>query len=190
MGLQLITAPTVQPVSLAEARVHLRATSTAEDSKIQALLLAALGHAESFTWRRFCTQTWDYSLDSFPRCELEIPNGKLQSITSISYVDEDGDTQALSASDYQVDSKSDPGRIAPAYGLSWPSTRSQQLNAVTIRFVCGYGLAAAVPYEIKAAILLIVGHLIEHREEVSDFQTFKLPVGADALLTPFRIMRF
>lgn len=186
LALQLVTPPSVEPVSLAEARAHLKAASTAEDSLIQDWIVAARSHAESLTWRKFCTQTWDYSLDSFPRCELEIPHGKLQSITSITYVDVNGVTQTLSASDYQVDIKSDPGRIAPAYGLSWPSTRSQQLNAVTVRFVCGYGLAAAVPREIKAAICLIVGHLYEHREEVSDFETFKVPNSAENLLSQFR----
>jgi uncharacterized phiE125 gp8 family phage protein len=63
---------------------------------------------------------------------------------------------------------SEPGRIVLAYGKSWPSTYDE-IQAVQIRFVCGYATAADVPAEIKLAILLKVAQLYEHRgDEVPD----------------------
>jgi len=188
MAYDLITAPAVEPVTLAEARAHLRVTATDEDWLIQAYVIASRRRAEHITNRRFITQTWDWHLDAFPGWALELPFGKLQSITSVKYIDTAGVQQTMDAADYLVDAKSDPGRITPAYGKVWPTTRAQ-MNAVTIRFVCGYGLADQVPWEIRAAMLLMIGHLYEHREDVADFQTFPLPTGADALLSPYRIWR-
>lgn len=190
MGFQLITAPAEEPLTIAQAKEHLRVTTADEDALIASLIIAARGHAESYTHRRFITQTWDWTLDAFPEWCVELPYAPLQSVTSINYIDTAGATQLLAGSSYQADAKTDPGRLMPAYGSVWPSTRAETFNAVTIRFVCGYGLAAAVPREIKAALLLIVGHLFEHREQVSDFQTFEVPNTVEHLLSPFRIVRF
>lgn len=189
MGYELITAPAVEPITLAEARSHLRATATDEDWLIQAWIVAVRKRVEHITWRKLITQTWDYFLDAFPSWGIEIPFGKLQSITSAKYIDTAGVEQTISSTLYQVDVKSDPGRLTPAYGETWPSAR-EQMNAVTIRFVCGYGLATAVPEDIKAAMFLILGHLHEHREDVADFQKFQVPNAAEALLSPYKIIRF
>ncbi len=83
----------------------------------------------------------------------------------ISYVDGNGATQTLSSALYQVDARSEPGRIVPAYGQSWPSTR-EQLNAVTITYRAGYTDADAVPKRIKQAIGLLAAHWYENREAV------------------------
>ena len=198
-ALKLVTAPTIQPVTLAEARMQLKDPPAVEDFLIESAIRAACEHAEAYTGRRFVTQTWDYFLDCFPnewanqygrsRGEFALPHPPLVSVTSVKYFDEAGVEQTLATSEYQVDASSDPGRIAPAYGKSWPSARAQ-LNAVTVRFVCGYGGLASVPFSIKAAILLIVGHLFEHREENQDFQVHEMPLGSERLLFPLRVMRF
>lgn len=189
MGYDLITAPVVEPVTLAEARDHLRATSNAEDWLIQGWIIAARRRAEALTHRALVTQTWDWYRDAFPAWEMEVPFGRLQSVTSVSYIDAAGATQVLAGAKYLVDAKSDPGRLTPAYGEVWPSTRAQ-MNAVTVRFVCGYGLADKVPWEIRAAMLLMIGHLFKNREDVADFERFPLPAGAAALLAPYCITRF
>jgi uncharacterized phiE125 gp8 family phage protein len=194
-ALKLVTAPVVEPVSLLQAKQHLRVTIPDEDALILSLIIAARSHAETFTGRRFVTQTWDYFLDCFPWLEwsrsgsFEIPNGPLQSVTSVKYIDEAGVEQTMNTSEYLVDAKSDPGRISPAYGKTWPAPRLQ-MNAVTVRFVCGYGLAAAVPYEISAGILLLIGEFFKHREETVVGSLQEVPRGAEALLTPYRVIRF
>jgi len=186
MALKLITAPLVEPVTLAEARAHLRATTTDEDALIQGWIAAARERAEDITHRRFITQTWDLVLDGFPS-QFEMPNAPLVSVTSVKYLDEDDVEQTLASSAYQVDAVNQPGRILPAVNGEWPDT-SEKINAVTVRFVCGYGLAAAVPFAIKAAMLLMIGHLDSHREDVSDFEHFQVPHNAEWLLWPYRVM--
>lgn len=188
MALRLQTAPAAEPLTLTEAKAHLRVEHTSEDTLITALIVAARTHAEAFTRRAFVTQTWDLFLDAFPddaATPIRIPLPSLVTVDSISYVDDAGATQVWGSSNYLVDNKSDPARVTPAYNVSWPATRDQ-VNAVTVRFTAGYGNAAAVPQAIKQAMLLIIGHLYEHREAVSDFQVYEVPQAAEYLLWPHR----
>lgn len=177
---RLITAPAVEPVTLAEARSHLKATQTAEDALIQAWIYAAREHAENFLNRALCTQTWELLLDGF--CdEMEIPKPPLQTVGFVKYLDSSGVLQTLDPSYYVVDA---PGRrITRAYAAVWPTTY-EQVNAVTVRFTAGYGLTAAVPYVIKAAILLLVQYHEGRQAEGS------LKDAAEALLDPQRVVRF
>jgi uncharacterized phiE125 gp8 family phage protein len=189
MPTKLITAALEHPVTLAEARQHLRATTTEEDALILALVYAAVEHAETFTGRALVTQTWDLLLDGFPFArEIELPFPPLQSVTSVKYIDPDDAEQTLAAANYHVDAASTPGRVRLKPTASWPSIADQP-NAVTVRFVAGFGGTAAVPFTIKAAILLVVGHLFEHREENQDFAVHAMPLGAERLLWPHRLVR-
>jgi uncharacterized phiE125 gp8 family phage protein len=193
MALRLSTAPTEEPVTLAEARGHLRVPSadTTQDALLQGILIpAAREHCESWTHRRFITQTWELTLDCFPGWQIELPNAPLQSVPSITYVDAAGATQTLAGSGYQADARSEPGRLMPACGAVWPSTRGDTCNAVTITFVCGYGLAAKVPRPLKSAILLTLAHLYRNREANSDFKLHDMPFGVPELLSPYRLVRF
>jgi uncharacterized phiE125 gp8 family phage protein len=167
-GLTLVTGPTVEPLSLADLKIQLRVESTVtdEDFLISALIESARGWAETQQHRALITQTWDMTLDGFPSCrELEIPKPPLQSITSITYTDTDGDSQTWASSNYIVDASRHPGRVALAYDKSWPSTRNI-INAVTVRFIAGYGNPNDVPSETRSAMRLLIGHLFENRESV------------------------
>ena len=115
-----------------------------------------------------------------------MPRPPLQSVTSITYVDDAGDTQTLSSSLYQVDTKSQPGRIIPAYGESWPTVRSNTLNAVTVNFVAGYGDDPEdVPAGLRHAVKFLCGHWFEQRETVvigNGITIETVPMAVDALL--------
>lgn len=190
-ALTLHTAPVEEPITLAEAKMHCRITSSTEDALISAWIIAARGRAENYTQRRFITQTWDWSMDAFPYYDygmLDVPYAPLQSVTAITYIDDVGIEQTLDPAAYQVDAKSDPGRIAPAVGGTWVVAHSNTLNAVTVRFVCGYGLAADVPQEIRAAMLLHISELNEHREAMLEVQTYSTRAW-ETLLFPWCIAR-
>ena len=163
MSLKRITAPTETPIDLATAKAHTRVIGTAQDTLITLYIEAApanLDGKDGLLGRALVTQTWEYSLDSFESQAIEIPLPPLQSVTSIKYLDTSGIEQTLSSARYTVDTASEPARVV-VDADGWPDTYDSA-NAVTIRFVCGYGAATAVPSSLKAAILLNVGvhHLV------------------------------
>ena len=186
MSLKLVTPPTSEPITLLEVKDHLRVDGSDDDALISVLITAARKWAEEYTGRQFVTATWDWFLDGFcPSFSAPLP--PLQSVTSIKYLDTAGAEQTLDAATYRVDAVSEPGRIALDYGKTWPSTYSV-INAVTVRFVAGYGAAAAVPEPIRQAILILIGELYEQRQEsiIGNIQT-AVPFGVRALLTPYKV---
>lgn len=195
-----VLEPASEPLTLAEAKTHLRVDTSDDDEYVNALIVAARNHVESITRRALITQTWDLYIDDFPGVDnpIELPKAPLQSVTSIIYVDENGDEQTLNASSYIVSTVGVPGRITPEYELDWPVTR-EIVDAVRIRFVAGYedsgsspqDLADNVPDAIKHAIKLIISHWYENREPVNIGNIITpLPMAIDALLAPYRVYTF
>lgn len=191
MALKLVSPLAVEPISLQEAKDHLRESGTDQDALIDSLIVAARQHAEDVeTRRQFITATWDYQLDTWPdKSEIRIPRPPLQSVTSVKYYGTDGTEYTMPTTDYIVDTKSEPGRIVLAYGKTWPSTTLRPVAGIVIRFVAGYGdTAASVPDAIKAALKLHIGHLYEQREAVNVGNVVtELPLAYGALLDGYRV---
>lgn len=188
----LNAAPAVEPISLLEAKLHLRVEHTSDDALITALISAARLHCEAVTDRAFITQTWDLTLDAFP-CEgpIWLPRPPVSSVASVTYLDSAGAPQTWAAENYRSVLPFGPwaqrGFLTPAYGVTYPTTR-EVIGAVTVRCVCGYGGATAVPESIKAAIKLLVAHWYENREAASASSSVmqSAPLAVDALLSPFK----
>lgn len=194
-GLVLVSGPSDEPVSLVEAKRHCRIDHDDEDSDVLALVTAAREHCEALCQRAFVTQTWRLELDRFPeQCQpwsdvIRLPRPRLQSVTSVQYVDVSGVLRTLSAGLYQVDVGREPARLAPAYGQVWPATRDQ-MAAVKVTYDAGFGGTDVTPKTIRQAILLLAGHWYEHREAVAQGGWEELPVGVAALLGQHRVDRY
>jgi len=186
MGLKQTSAPSVEPVTTAEAKSHLRVDISDDDTLIAELIKAARQLAEAFTRRQFITATYELKTNELAEI-IALPRPPLQSVTSIKYVDTSGDTQTASSSLYGVDTHAEPGRIILAHGQTWPTVRDEE-NAVTITYKAGYGDAGSdVPEALKAAIKLIVGDLYEHREARTEMRVEDNPTAA-RLLWAYRIL--
>lgn len=205
MALSLVTAPATEPLSLAEAKAHLRVDQDDENDLIATLVIAAREYVETHTHRALITQTWDYQLDGFPAMwstvdvdarqvhtgAIWFPKPPLLSVTSLTYVDTAGVTQTWDAGNYTVDAPAGPkarmGRLVPAWSLYYPVARTVP-NAVTVRFVAGYGGAALVPASLKAGMKLLIGNWWLNREagQIVRGSADILPFGVDALLWPYK----
>ena len=151
----LVTAPVGEPVSIEEAKTHLGYDATDREAELHRMIIAARRRAEQATERAFFTQTWDLRLDYFPLV-IELRKPPIISVTSVTYVDVDNATQTFDDAKYNVDIYGEPGRIVLDDGQTWPTTR-HEVNAVTVRFVAGYGTAAgSVPAEARDLILMLV----------------------------------
>jgi uncharacterized phiE125 gp8 family phage protein len=151
-----------------------RNTQAVDDTLLSSMITQAREYSEGMTWRRFITQTIDLYLDSFSD-RIEIPYGNLQSVTHIKYLDTDGTENTLSTDDYIVETNGDgKGAIVKAYNVTYPTSELYPSNPIQIRFVCGYGVASAVPELFKSAIKLLVGGWYGNREGMaSQPSTFK-----------------
>jgi uncharacterized phiE125 gp8 family phage protein len=222
MSLIQTVQPAEEPVSLVEARAHLRVDHYDDDALIRLLITGARERAEQICRRALVTQSWKLILDEFPRpgassrasnlygefgitpgplttiradrsTGFEIVPGMptLQSVEAIKYIDAGGNQQTLDPSQYKVDPASVMGRIVPAYGTQWPTTRAE-ISAVEVDFTCGYGAAVAVPRGIKNWILIMIATLYENREAVAILPRGKvepLPF-VDRILDPYRVLGY
>lgn len=195
MSLTLITPPVQSPLSLQEAKGHLRVDGTDEDVLISSQIEAVRLHVEGrggWLGRALITQTWEWRLDRFPvgpQPMLKVPLPPLQSVSQIQYIDTAGVLQTWSSALYTVDVNSEPARIAPVFGEVFPQTQSV-IDAVTVTMVAGYGDAPAnVPEPIRSALLLLIGDLYKNREAKLRQGQIDNPT-VSALLMPHRIWGF
>lgn len=174
MFVRVVTAPTDEPLSLEEAKLHCEVedAETRWDALLTALIAAAREHAEQVTRRAIMPQTLELLLPCFNE-EIRLPRPPLLWVESVKYIDVDGSEQTVAASDYQVDSLTEPGRVKPVYGSYWPSIRASDYNAVKIRYHAGYASpssptsddpAGGVPQLIKHWMKVRIAQLFEHRE--------------------------
>jgi uncharacterized phiE125 gp8 family phage protein len=197
VGLKLVSPPSIEPVTLAEAKAHLRLDTDADDAYISALITAARERVELFLRRALITQTFEYTIDRFPvnayliytTSFIDLPRPPLRSVEWIKYVDAAGNLQTLPPGTYVVDTSSNEmGRVALAWNQFWPITR-WSINAVTIRFVAGYGdTAEDVPQAIRHGILIEISNLYENREDVVVGQTVNMVPLSERLLWPYRAL--
>lgn len=188
----LVTGPTGFAITDAEMEAHARANGQPA-IQYQPYVYAAQAYTEKITNRKLITQTWKVFLDDWPCGDrMRMPFGQLQSITHVKYTDTAGVQTTFSTDAWEISTSRDPGVLALSYGYSWPSTTLRVLDPIEIQFVCGWTTAADVPYDLRAAILLMAGHLYAHRESVivgdsAAVESKMLEQGFDALVANWRI---
>jgi uncharacterized phiE125 gp8 family phage protein len=197
MALLQITAPTSEPVTLAEVKEHLQVDISNDDRLLESYIVAARHQAENYMKRQIMPATWKYIIRDFPGStgQVELMRPPLSTVTtnvSIQYTDNTNTTNTLGATVYDVDYERTPGRVYPTYNNEWPSdVLSDHPKSVQITYVSGYTGRAAVPQPIKNWIMQRVGVMYEYREELTpDAFTY---IGNDytmGLLDPFKVIRF
>lgn len=168
MGYKLTQAPSLEPLTVADMKTHLRIDATDDDTVISLLIVAVRQYCEQATANSFVTQKWSYVADRFfGECTnaIYLEKTPIQSIDSVTYLDLSGTTQTMPATDYAVDLTGTLARITPRFGKVWPITLPQ-IGAVAVNFTAGYGAPADVPEGLKSWMKLRIGSLYENREDV------------------------
>lgn len=179
MNLRLITAPTEEPVSVETVKLHLRVDGTADDTLITSYLKTARELGQGLARRAFVTQTLELVIEDWPSDGiLKLPRPPLQSVTSVKYLDSDEVEHTVSANDYVVDARSEPGRVI---FKNIPSAALSKSGAIAVRFVAGYGAATAVPAVFVQGVLLSVAHWYENREAAMPMTLTDIPLGVKPL---------
>lgn len=185
-----ITDATVEPITLAQAKAHLREEQdeTHNDLLITSLITVARQAAEDRLQRTLLTTTWLRTLDRFPFCggHVELYRPRVISVDSVEYLSRDGTLTLLSPSAYELDPTAEPGLLLPAHGTTWPATRVRP-GAVQIQYTAGYGTTAdSIPKPIVQWILLALTDLYENRGRSAERPALPQEF-ADGLLDTYKI---
>ncbi len=208
--LSLLSAPGVEPVSEAEALAHARIGSDEELSLLHGHLRSARHMVENWTGRSLISQGWRWMLDGWPGAVsqdwwdgvragpisagkaryIELPKAPLISVTAVTLFNDADQGLSWPAANYFVDSASAPGRLVLRNAASAPSPQ-RAASGLQIDFTCGYGPAPGdVPAPLRQAVLMLMAHYFENREVLQSSPASPiLPMGVQALLAPYRIMR-
>ena len=188
MLLTVETPPAAEPVTLAEAKAHLRVLHASEDALITRLIAAVRSTVERTLGRALIPQPLNSWLRASPApARIPPPRPPLRSVASITYRDLDDANQTLAADSYVVIGEDLlRARVERAAGASWPATFTTP-KAVKVTYDAGYGGASTdVPEDLRNALLLMVEHLYYNRGASSDARLEAIPFGVDAMLDPFR----
>lgn len=181
--------PAAEPITLAQALVHLRADADGgeNDAYITGLIQVARQACEDRIERTLISTPWRLKLDGFPDA-IELLKPPVIEVQSLKYLDADGVERTVNPADYVVDTTSEPAWLVPGPGKEWPETQSGAINTVTVDYTAGYGATAAdVPAPLKHWMLLAIGSMYNTRNADGE----RAQVGhdfADALLAPYRVI--
>lgn len=151
------SAAGAEPVTVAEAKTQCRVLHSDEDGLFGDLIETARNHVEKYCGVRFTTQTVAIKCDDW--CDLAyLPEGPVQSVSSISYVDTDGATQTLSTDVYEVRAEGIEARIVLKYNQTWPTIQSG--SRITVTAVVGH---ATAPPAVKYAMLAWITDAYDNR---------------------------
>lgn len=205
-ALRVVVPSTEEPVSVADAGAHLRLDAYGsppeypDEALLTALISAAREYVEGLSGLVLAPKTLEMTGRSFDGlCRwpgdlgILLKVAPVTGIESVRYIDGDGNEQTMASSDWLLDSYATVPALFPAYGVStWPTPRDEP-NAVRIRFTAGYAgtsgspTVEVIPQSLRAAILLMLGHLYENREQTTGIKLDEIPLGIQALIEPYRL---
>ena len=181
-----VTAPAALPITVQEAKDHTIIDFADDDGLVERLNMAATDHLDGFTGilgRCIVNQQWRQDYNGWASClRLPFPN---VSAVEVEYTDVDGATQTVPVADYQVITDPRGVRVQFLGGFSAP-VLGRSLAPVQVTFTAGYGAPEYVPWDIKAAICMLVAHWYEQRSAASDKEQRPMPFAVDVLLGKHR----
>jgi uncharacterized phiE125 gp8 family phage protein len=137
MTAALITPPAVEPVTLIEAKAHLRLDHEDDDDLVSALLAAARMHIEALTRRVMIEQVWRVYRDGWPAGgTLTLPLGPVTAVTAVVVYAADGTPTTLPPSAYMLDLASVPARLSLRAAMA--NAPGRALNGIEIDITVGF----------------------------------------------------
>lgn len=203
----LVTGPTVELLTLAEAKTHLRFTTSdsSKEAEITRMIKAFRTAIERYLKRALIHQDWKVYYDCWHH-EMKIPFGNLVEVAAavgppaiekkplVKYYDLDGTLTTLTESDYYWVSKvSDPAKIVRKYDAVYPELQYGRPDAIEITFRCGYGAtASSVPEDIIHALKVMLTDYFEHRGSIVVGQggVHQIPGHVKGLLHDYKLYDF
>ena len=181
-----LAPPQAEPLSLDDARQHLRLDTTQDDELLRALIRTARTLCEAYTGRALIQQGFGLYLDEWPKGAVILPRPPLAAVTKINVYDANDAAAVLDSTLYFADTAAQPGCVALRETASRP-TPGRSINGIEIQYTAGYGVnAQAVPAPLVTGIKLLLAALYENRGDRAE-DAMKAS-GCLALFQPYRVM--
>jgi len=149
---QIFTSATTLPVSVSDAKAHLRVTGSDHDSLIEDLIWGAVKQFEKRGNVCLSSQTWLAFLDKGYE-EIELWKYPITALNTIRYYDSDNALQGLASSKYysniNTGSQGYEPRPSVIFVTDVPSTYDRE-DAMYIKFTAGY---STIDFDVKQALL-------------------------------------
>lgn len=184
----LLAGPAKEPVSLAQAKAHLRVDDDADNGLVESLITSARIHLEAVTGRALIEQSWRLVRDDWPDNGIvTLPVGPVSAIDEIRTYDTSGNPLIIDVGTVLLDGQGVPPRVVLAGAR--PSVRHRL--GVEIDFTAGYGTEAGdVPADLIQALLTLVAYWYENRDTVLVVGARGLiPSGFDRLIASYKRVR-
>lgn len=182
--LELVDAPLKKPISLNEVKDQLRVEHTDEDLLINRLINVAIAYTDvkGVLGQAMITQKWGQWIAANPPKEVRLLLGPVQGVTAIKYYDEDGVLQSDDYNNYDIFGTESYTTISPKTNYSWPTTQ-QRSDAIKIEYEIGFGdNPSDVPETVRHALMLLIGHWYDNRENTQMDELSNIPFGFMELL--------
>ena len=186
--LELLDPPATTPITLAEVKDQLRVEADDDDAILTRLIDVAVAYTDvkGALGQAMITQKWGQWVNSTPPQTVSLLLGPTTGVTAVKYYDADGNLQTDTLSNYQVTGTEFATVVGPKTGFSWPVTQDRA-DAIRIEYEIGYGEATTdVPQTIRHALMLLVGHWYDSRENTQMDELSNIPFGFEHLLNIHR----
>ena len=185
MTATLISAPQIEPVSLAEMKTYLRIDQSLEDDLLRAFISSARLHLEYLSGHHFISQQWRLLVQAPLGEKLSLPLQPAQSITSAAILSDEGDLVALASDALSIYQAMGPAIITNPSGLILTSRQRLQLDMET-----GFGPTADdVPEPLRHALKMVVAEWYERRLIADPDQLPSLAAAIRPMLASYRTVR-
>ena len=191
-SIKRLTDTSTEPITLSQAKTHLRVDTTDDDTYITNLISVARESAEITLKRSLgVNQVYQAGYITYPTVsrKLRIPNPPFISVTSLKYFDLDNVEQTVSNSSLVIDDSGESNAfVAIDKSVLFQSISFEKKAPVILTYTAGYTDVANIPMPIVQALYLLISHYYDTREPINyTGKPSAIPRSVDFLLGQYKV---